>query len=358
MRYVCSHEDAIWYWYRNRSRGLDRAPRLARPSLDGTTSARYKLQRLGLERHGVVPCPTFLLGEASCSGGESGVTRQITVSQAASNHLSLAFCPHRWHGPLPAGSLVQIGDGLFVCTPELAFLQMANSLDEVSLVRLVCVLCAKYALDTQAVVANQTRAAPVGLTPSRTSEGAITSTPPLTSVSKLRQLLDCCDSHHGKPRATKALALCGENAASPREVEMFLLATLPRRLGGFGLSGAVMNARVTPSSRDAALLDRSDRQYADIDLYWPAAKVGIEYQGRYHEDTLSEDRRRLNMLTSMGLRVLQVDNQQLLNVSTFMGTMAQVRRMCGKADLNTSTSWLVRHDELRRRLLGAGKMRL
>ncbi|WP_303132156.1 DUF559 domain-containing protein [uncultured Olsenella sp.] len=358
MRYVCSHEDAIWYWYRYRDSGLDRAPRLARPSLDGTSSARSELRRLGLERHGVTPCPAFLLGETSCSGGESGVTRQILVSQTTSNHPSSAFYPHRWHGPLPAGFLVQIGDGLFVCTPELAFLQMANALDDVSLIRLACVLCAKYALDAKALTSREAQISPAATGLSSAYEGTIGSRQPMTCVTRLRKLLDCCESHHGRPRATKALALCGENAASPREVEMLFLATLPKRLGGFGVGGAVMNARVTPSSRDAALLDRSDRQYADIDLYWPAAKVGIEYQGRYHEDTLSEDRRRLNMLTSMGLRVLQVDNQQLLNVSTFMGTMAQVRRMCGKADLNTSTSWLVRHDELRRRLLGAGKMRL
>lgn len=51
--------------------------------------------------------------------------------------------------------------------------------------------------------------------------------------------------------------------------------------------------------------DADDRFVARVDLYYPAERVAVEYDGRGHTDTLAADAARHNRLLALGIRVLR-----------------------------------------------------
>jgi very-short-patch-repair endonuclease len=55
----------------------------------------------------------------------------------------------------------------------------------------------------------------------------------------------------------------------------------------------------------ANLRDDSARFVARVDLYYPQARLAIEYDGGNHRDRLVEDNRRQNALVNAGYRLLR-----------------------------------------------------
>ena len=53
------------------------------------------------------------------------------------------------------------------------------------------------------------------------------------------------------------------------------------------------------------LRDREQRFVGRADLYYPAARLVIEYDGANHRDRLVEDNRRQNLLINAGFRLLR-----------------------------------------------------
>ncbi len=51
--------------------------------------------------------------------------------------------------------------------------------------------------------------------------------------------------------------------------------------------------------------DASGRAIGRIDLYYPAQRLGLEYDGATHEGSLAEDNRRQNRLFTAGIRLLR-----------------------------------------------------
>ena len=106
------------------------------------------------------------------------------------------------------------------------------------------------------------------------------------------------------------------------------------------------------------LLDRPDRRRAEVDLAWPAKKVGLEYMGRNHDDKVPADRRRLNMLTALGMQVLQVDAAQVTGPSLLDRTARQLAHLLGREVPALTESWLSARGDLRQTLLGTGHLRM
>jgi very-short-patch-repair endonuclease len=54
---------------------------------------------------------------------------------------------------------------------------------------------------------------------------------------------------------------------------------------------------------------------ARVDFAWPAAKIALEYEGRWHGErqNVARDRRRLNRLTAAGWTVVFVTAEDLLD---------------------------------------------
>ena len=96
--------------------------------------------------------------------------------------------------------------------------------------------------------------------------------------------------------------------ASPPEVFMRLVLGLPARLGGFGLSGSVMNKRIKPSKRAKAL---AGRESLVPDLYLPDCKLDIEFDSNAEHLTARQatlDATKRMALESDGLKVITVYN--------------------------------------------------
>jgi very-short-patch-repair endonuclease len=103
----------------------------------------------------------------------------------------------------------------------------------------------------------------------------------------------------GSRRARVAVALADGLAGSPQETRLRLLllrSRLPRPVAQHVV-------------RDA------DGFVARVDFAWPAAKIALEYEGRWHGErqNVARDRRRLNRLTAAGWTVVFVTAEDLLD---------------------------------------------
>lgn len=92
-------------------------------------------------------------------------------------------------------------------------------------------------------------------------------------------------------RALRAAAgLADPRAESPMETRLRL---------------ALVLQGLPPPVPHSELSDSSGRQIARVDLYYPAARLAIEYDGGVHRDTLVADNRRQNDLLVAGYRLLR-----------------------------------------------------
>jgi very-short-patch-repair endonuclease len=71
--------------------------------------------------------------------------------------------------------------------------------------------------------------------------------------------------------------------------------------------------------------DSQGRFVGRPDLYYPADRLGIEYDGATHRDRLAEDNRRQNLLIGAGVRLLRFTAGDILRSPE--STVAQVRTM-------------------------------
>ena len=334
MRFVCSHEDALWYWYRMGPERLRSSRRVLNPHLDDTTLSLRRLSSLDLAGAGIEKCPLEVLRPDA----SSRPALRCIVKPSLGGRAPDGIRSTRWHEELPEESLFHVGPGVYVCSPEFALLQLAFELHETNLVRLCCHLLSDYGIDHDS--------------------GRIISRDALCSRKSIKRLMDRCTFRRGVPALTRALRRSAEGAASPREIELFLLATLPPRLGGYGLRGCSLNPERAISRQDRVILDRPNRKSVRMDLLWERRRIALEYQGADHADHLSEDRGRINMLSSMGYTILQVDNAQMRSAERFDSLMEQLARKLRRRLPSRTPAWLQERASLRERLLGPNRMRL
>lgn len=196
---------------------------------------------------------------------------------------------------LPRNSFLHmdtISNTTFSCSPELFFLQIATMIHRIELVRIGCELCGRYAL-------------------SRSHPDGFYSRAPLTTVARMQAYLERASGLHGAKAARWALQHILPSSASPRETTVAMLLSLPCALGGQGLEKPRLNHEVVVTRRTGRF--NESRTYR-IDLYWPSAKLGLEYDSdRRHtgSDRIAHDARRRNDLESIGITMLTATNKQV-----------------------------------------------
>ncbi|KAE8765087.1 hypothetical protein [Georgenia thermotolerans] len=129
-----------------------------------------------------------------------------------------------------------------------------------------------------------------------------------------RQVEAVADGHagaRGVRRIRRALDMVDPRSESPRESRLrvtLVLAGLPR-----------------PESQVRVYNDAGEF-VARLDLGWPTLKIGLEYDGAYHDDPaqIALDRARLNALHAAGWTVLVIDRSQLARPED---VVALVRRL-------------------------------
>ncbi|MBS5450110.1 MAG: hypothetical protein KHY83_07755 [Coriobacteriia bacterium] len=241
-----------------------------------------------------------------------------------------------WGTRLPCRAFLEVGNDVFVSTPEFAFVQMASRLDVVDLVELGCELCGTYTCG-------------MGLGGTLPTSYDLLA---LTDVGRLRRCIDELGGARGVKRARAALPYVAEGSGSPMETRILLPMALPGRLGGYGLGTPLPNHVVEASAEARAMAGRS---FFRCDLFLPQGNLDVEYNGlQFHggQRDMERDARRANALLSMGITVLTVTADQLRSERGVDTLMCSVARRAGVRVRSRARDVERRRHDLLARLFG------
>lgn len=244
----------------------------------------------------------------------------IMVGELGSRRPSKAVRPHVCSKPLPDGSFVDAGDGLYVGSPELCFFQMAGEYPLARLIALGIELCGSYSLPGTAS----------GGAGQAASDQSPYNLPTLTTKRKLKAFVARMEGRPGYRNAIKALGYIADCSASPMETILFILLVLPYRYGGYGLPVPELNGRIDPEKGEKQFTGRS---FYRGDLLWREAKVIAEYNSDLeHADPvkIAEDAIRRSNLDICGFQEVTVTKNQIKNLDLLDKVARQIAVRTGK----------------------------
>lgn len=246
-------------------------------------------------------CRTYL-GEDAAHEFETTATDVLTAPGIQCRR-DRSFIRHQFGGRIPAGSFVHVAREVFVASPSFAILMAAAHTNKESvvgmarLVRRIDEACGLYSLSVQG--------------------GGEESAPLLANRGQLvtRDALVAYSNAVGRTRGAAVLRaaseLAFERSRSPMETSLVMQLCLPYHLGGFHLSGGVMNARI---DIPPALRGLTDNDYFEVDLCFPHEKLAVEYDSsEFHAGFagIERDAKKRNALEKMGWKVVTVTAGQL-----------------------------------------------
>ena len=245
-------------------------------------------------------------------------------------HNSTRFRCHVWSPPV-ARALYRIADDVYVCSPELAFVQSAAALDKIDTVRLGCELCATYSID-------------------RHARGGFFQRNAITTREKLGAVV--CENQGGKRDQNRTMG--ARSRARPISVtcrnESRARSYAPCKIGGMGLPQPSLNRFIPLNAAEQKALNRS---YFLCDLYWEQAKLAIEYDSDAEHsgsERIASDAARRNALLRLGITVITAGNRTFRDRSEFKRVGATVARLLGTRIRPRSEHYDRRQIELRKRL--------
>lgn len=219
-------------------------------------------------------------------------------------------------GSVPQESYIHVAQSLYIAIPELAVLQACGMYGVLEIAVLMSMLCALYVSNPRVKG---------GLEPRRR-----VCSPESLAEFPASFLLDN-SAPMGIGIYQRALGNCIEQAASPAELELALMLTLPKRMGGYGLPMPRLNERLEgPLGARGALYP---------DLLWRKQGVAVEYQSdANHLDAsqASQDRMRKNQLLDAGIKLFEVSSRQLRSPLELEGIAVMLSKALGcRAPENT-----------------------
>lgn len=256
---------------------------------------------------------------------------------------------HLCSSGLPAGSFVSLrmrALDIWVTSPELTFLQLAQVLDVVGAAYVGMALCSSYRideLDSSGVVR-------------RDADGD----DPLTSVARIGRYLDRASGVRGATMARRALKHVRDGACSPPEGGIALAAELPPLLGGYSLGKVTLNqgmrayAGVDGAGRAKYVTRYPDVLICSTDSRKRARAAGIDYDPLLthgHEIRRQLDLDRGNQITAARrLDHFTFTDRQTSDYDSFAASMEQVRRALGaRRTPRKTTGDMARRVDLARR---------
>ena len=225
---------------------------------------------------------------------------------------------------IPSSAFVNVGDGVFVASPELCLLLEARTAAFASLVETGYELCGSYRLAASS------------------DAGMMSDQLPLTSTSKLQSFLSRARNLNGVDTARKAVPHILPNSESPKESQLSILSSFPGRLGGYGFPQPTLNHPVRISEKARG---RNVGGTCRCDLFWPDAKLDVEYDSRLHhagEAEQEKDSARRTALAYAGILVI---------------THAMAKRL-GTRCRSRAHDWELKQIRLRSQLLGTTRLEM
>lgn len=234
-------------------------------------------------------------------------------------------------GPFPKGAFIQVSSQLFVASPQLSFIQTAKNMPLGQVFLYEEALCGAFAI-------------------AEDSKYGINERAPLATAKQLQRYTQACGGMTGAKQARQVAALLVDGSASPRESMALGALTLPLRHGGWGLPGARLNHRIEIPQRFSW---PGQRKYFVADLYWPDAKIALEYDSdveHAHRVGIYRDSLKRNTLIDMGYTPICVTSIQLNNPSELAHVAETIRRALGKQKRKPSDNFAAAQAQLRREL--------
>lgn len=235
----------------------------------------------------------------------------VLVPRAGARGSAKGVLYHTCSADLAAGSFVRVNDESLIASPELTFVQMARFLSFHDLIKFGYELCSTYAI------------APNGA-------ASYNKALPMTTVRALKSYVENTAGLPGSITARKALRHVANASGSPMETVLTMMLCLPTRLGGFGLPLPQLNYRINACHNKRF---STGKQYYLCDLYWPDAKLCIEYDSDLEHTgakRIAQDAQRRNDLTNQGITVIVATRQQTTNAKGLEQLARQAAKFLGK----------------------------
>ena len=265
----------------------------------------------------------------------------IMVGSLSARRPSKVVRPRVCSKPLPNGSFVDAGGGLYVSSPEFFFFQMALEYPLAKLIELGLELCGSYSMPS-IDFADKGQG---------DSEQALYNLPRLTSKKRLKAFAARMKEWPGHRLASKALQYITNDSASPMETILVILLTLPYRNGGYGLPMPELNGRIVPEKKAKRFLGRS---FYRGDLLWRKAGVVAEYNSDLEHtgpERIAMDAIRRSDLDLCGISEVTVTKSQIKNEELFENVAKQLAAKIGKELRYKDPEFSKARNELRRDLL-------
>lgn len=294
MRLIIGYSSALYFWLRG-SQGLWACEPCHVTSLKQCAYNMDDVASFTLPRDAFGPAPLHIM-----------------VDNASKRRRTQGFQYHVWSKPLARNSLVPIGHDVFVASPALCFLQMAESLSFFELSELGYELCGGYS-----------RTPGIG-------QGFIKRYNLLATPDDLSRIAKMLSYAPGSEKAARALKRIIPNSKSPAETDMAIKTVFSPLQGGYGLPIAELNPEI-PLTDEAASIAHKPSVYPDE--LWRKAKVCLEYDSTIHHEKASDrtrDSLKRNALGCMGYKVITVTPSQLQSVAEFDGIALEVAQRLKK----------------------------
>ena len=258
--------------------------------------------------------------------GFGGAPFDLLVPSTGLRRSTSELIAHSCEYELPSNSFWKLKDSLYVVSPELCFVQMAQQLSIAQLVELGINLCGSYFVNTKS--------------------GDLPERAPITTPLKIAKYIERVSGMKGTKKARQALKWVVPGSRSPMETKVFILLCYPSSRGGYGFALAEMNHRVEPGR----YVFLTEQGYFLIDICWENPHVGVEYYGdKDHIHNVQHDRRRLDALQSLGWRMVVIDKQRLYNPEEFDIAASQLA-VCLNHRIRKGQNWQDTHTSLRKDL--------
>lgn len=325
MEIVVSHKSALEYWRLHRKIEIDDSARQRRKTLPTS------IPSLAILRDTVPDGFSFPIN--------------LMVGSPEARRKSNSVRSHIYTAPIPDWCFIRIGNGISVSAPAFCFFQMASELPLANLIELGLELCGTYSLP---VIGEHD--AVINQTPEAVHEDFYNH-PLLTDTYELRAHASRMKGVSGQKKVSRALRYIADGSASPMETILFMLLTLPYKLGGYGLPQPQLNRRIDCGK---ASLQGLSKAYYKCDLYWPKAKLAVEYDSdQYHTGAarIADDSKKRLDLAALGIDVVTVTGWQLRNIVEFEKLARLIARKLGREFRYKRPQFYKARNELRKLLL-------
>lgn len=253
----------------------------------------------------------------------------LMVPKEKKRRANIAYHLFPYPSSLPLKSFVELtdhlGETIMVSSPEYCFLYAASILPFYEVVRIGCMLCARYVFDKAQSMQQRSRT-------------------PVTTTKKIHKYLQTAKGMHGIKTARKAIQYVVDNCNSPAEVSLAVLACLPFSRGGYALETPSMNELIRLSS---AASGRMSNQKIHGDMVWTAHKIVVEYDSNLshlQKEQHEYDKRRASAITLSGYQLITLTAGQLSSFSAVEETFLMLRRLLG---MRRMSAQMKRFEDLR-----------